>query len=271
MRGAWVLLIVAVVLAFGREAVAQPTGPACVAAYEKGQGDRQRGQLDEALREFETCSNDACPDLTKGDCVKWLAEVDAMMPTLSIVVQDDAGSDLASAKIYVDGELVKDGLDGKALAVNPGKHTLRVVVPGKPESKAELVVREGEKARRVEFRMSDAPDVKPSGGSISPATWVLGGIGAASLVGFAIAGGIGLAEKNDATCAPNCSDAEVDSIRTKFIAADVLLAVGLTTLAAGVVIGIVSYATSDDGANASARLELVGGPASAALAFTYDF
>ncbi len=275
MRGVLQLLfVIAVVFALGspREALAQPSGPACVAAFEKGQEDRQKGSLAEAMREFETCGNDACPDLTKGDCVKWLAEVDALMPTLSVVVQDDDGNDLASAKSYVDGELVKDGLDGKAIPVNPGKHALRVVVAGKPESKAELVVREGEKARRVEFRMSDAPAERAGGGSISPATWVLGGIGAASLVGFAIAGGIGLAEKSDATCAPNCSDAEVDSIRTKFIAADVLLAVGLTTLAAGVVIGIVSYATSsDDGEAKRARLVLVGGPANAAIAFTYEF
>ncbi len=268
MRGVWLLLFVVVVLGFGREATAQPTGPACVAAFEKGQGDRREGRLAEALREFETCGNASCPDLTKGDCVKWLAEVDAMMPTLSIVVVDEKGTDLSGAQVFVDNVLVKDGLDGKSIPVDPGKHGLRVAVLGKPESIVEIVVREGEKARRVEFRMGGSVG-SSGGGSISPVTWVLGGVGAASLIGFGVLGGVGLAEKGDATCAPNCTDAEVDSIRTKFIAADVLLAVGLTSIAAGVVVGIVSFTSSSS--KDRARLELVTAPRSAGLAFTYDF
>lgn len=269
MRGVWwVLLFVLGVLGWGRDAAAQPSGPACVAAFEKGQGDRREGRLNEALREFETCGDAACPDLTKTDCVRWLSEVEALVPTLSVVVIDEKGADLARAKVFVDEVLVKDGLDGKAIAVNPGRHTLRVTVDGRPPSVVEIVVREGEKTRRVEFRMGGSE--ASSGGSISPVTWVLGGAGAAALIGFGIVGGVGLAEKGDATCAPNCSDAEVDSIRTKFIVADVLLAVGLTSLAAGVVVGIVSYATSGSSTE-RARLDLVVQPGALGLAFTLDY
>ena len=252
-------------LAVPLELQAQSDAEQCVQAYEDGQQARKRGELKKAAEAFTVCAAESCPDLTKSDCVQWLGEVEALRPTILLVLIDEQGKDVANAKVFVDGELHSESLDGKALALDPGPHKIRIVAAGKPELTEELVVREGDKLRKVELTLGAASGVSTSG-TISPFTWVLAGIGGASLVTFATVGGLGLAGRS---CAPTCTDDEVAAIETKFIVADVFLAVGLTSLAAGLVVGLVSGTA--ESTPAQAAISLHAGPGSVALGLDVSF
>lgn len=218
----------------------------CVAAYGDGQKARDEGKLRAAKAAFEVCAADACPDVTKKDCTIWHGEVEAALPSLSFVVKDAAGADVNALTVTMDGEALATRLDGKAIPVDPGTHTFRFEKAGEAPVVREVLVREGEKARKVEVVIGavagPTPGAGAGSGGISPATWVLAGVGGAGLVVFGVLGGLGLSAKSDAeaTCMPHCSDAVVDPIRAKFIGADVALSIGLASLAAGLTVGLVT-------------------------------
>jgi hypothetical protein len=223
---------------------------ACVEAYEEGQKLRSEGSLQAAKERFLICADPGCPAITKSDCTTWVSEVDQSQPTIIFAVTDREGKDVTSVRISVDGKLLLESLDGKAKPIDPGSHRIVVELDGEAPVERELVVREGEKNRKVDFSFApeQAGGAGSGGGSISPATWVLGGIGVAGIAVFATFGALGLSEKSDAetTCAPNCTDDEVGSIRTKFIIGDIGLGVGVASLAAAVIVGIVSASSGGD-------------------------
>ncbi len=251
-------------LLVGAPAISHAADPqACVEAYEEGQKLRSEGSLQAAKERFLICADPGCPAITKSDCTTWVAEVEQSQPTIIFAVTDRAGKDATRVRITVDGELLLESLDGKAKPLDPGSHRIVVELEGEAPVERELVVREGEKNRKVDisFAPQDA-GAGSGGGGISPATWVLGGIGVAGIAVFATFGAMGLSEKSDAetSCAPNCSDDEVDSIRTKFLIGDIGLGVGVASLAAAVVVGIVSASGGGDEV-ASLPVRIGGAPA----------
>jgi hypothetical protein len=69
---------------------------------------------------------------------------------------------------------------------------------------------------------------------VPTAAWVLGGVGAAALgsfVGFALSG---RAKENDmmSSCAPYCSQQDEDTMRRRYLVADISLGVSLVSLGA---------------------------------------
>lgn len=219
----------------------------CVEAYEEGQKQRASGSLKASLDLFRVCAEPDCPTATKKDCATWVGEVEASLPTVVLAAVDAQGNDLVDVRVKVDGQLLVTKLDGKALALDPGKRVLVFERDGASALTREVVVKQGEKDRKIEVAWApagkqDEPEPTSGGFSVSPGTWVLGGIGLAGITVFGVFGGLALSEKSDAaeTCAPNCSDSAVSSIRTKMIVADVSLAVGIASLGAAVVLGVIS-------------------------------
>jgi hypothetical protein len=219
----------------------------CVEAYEEGQKQRASGSLKASLDLFRVCAEPDCPTATKKDCAIWVAEVEASLPTVVLGAVDGDGNDLVDVRVKVDGQPLVSRLDGKALALDPGKRVLVFERDGAPPLTREVVVKQGEKDRKIEVAWTavgkkDETEAEGGGIAISPGVWVLGGIGLAGLTVFGVFGGLALSEKSDAkeTCAPTCSDSAVSSIRTKLIVADVSLAVGIASLGAAVVLGVVS-------------------------------
>jgi len=235
----------------GAEAVKQ----ACVAAYDETQNARQQGALRSARDKALSCSQEACPAIVKKDCAQWLGELESALPTVSLAVKDPAGQDTTAARVFLDGQPLADRVPAAAIAVDPGEHTFRVEIDGKPPIERKIVLREGEKGRIVEFAFGET---EASGGASEPpgaadqgnagipiASWVLGGVGVVGIGLFATFGAIGLSEKSDAEdpatgCAPNCTDDEVSSIRGKFLVADISLGLGVAALGAAVVVAFVS-------------------------------
>lgn len=231
---------------------------ACARAAEAGQVQQRRGNLVEALAQFRRCAQASCPPLVAADCVRFAHQTEASLPTLVFSASDAQGRDLIDVTVRIGATVVAQRLDGRALALNPGTYLLHFETAGLPPIETRVVIVEGQKARRVAvvFRK---PDAASGGGSGPPLlSWVLGGVGAASLGGFAYFGLSAKAERDDleATCGvtSTCTDDQVDGFQDKALVADVLLGVGLVSLtAAGAY-----WALSDDESEAATEPITVG-------------
>jgi hypothetical protein len=81
---------------------------------------------------------------------------------------------------------------------------------------------------------SDSPaEPATRGRGVPPVSIALAAVSGVAAVSFAYFGLSGRSDVSDlrATCAPNCSESQVDSARTKLIVADVSLGVGVVALA----------------------------------------
>ncbi|WP_437774840.1 hypothetical protein [Sorangium sp. So ce1097] len=259
---------------------------ACFTASEEGQRLRDEGRLREARARFIACGAAACPALVRSDCAGWLSDVTARVPTLILSAQDDNGQDVADARVTIDGAPLAARLDGKAVEVDPGEHVLRFEREGSAPVALRLVVREGEKLRRVSARLARPAAPGRGAGAAGAGVVAPREDGAASppasapllpiaLGGVAIAGGVayaalGLSARADAdrlrtTCAPRCAEADVDAVRTKVIAANVAFGVGVAALGGAAAALLLRGAAPAAPAAAAVHVVPLPGGAAAAL------
>ena len=263
----------AVVASFASNASASDEKQVCVRAVERAQVDRLDGKLRAAREGFVTCARAVCPDAIRQDCTRWVAEVDASLPTVVIDAAWADGRDVAGLVVTLDGHPLADAASGRAVTLDPGAHAFRFELPGAEPVETRNVIREGEKNRilRVVFRpvtstasapattaappsdTSPAPVVavpwrSPSAAErgtratrrlIPTSAFVVGGFALAGFGGFAYAGlsGLGQLDRLRATCAPSCAPSVVHSARNAILVGDIL---GIEALvAAGVTAWIV--------------------------------
>lgn len=214
---------------------------ACVTAADDGQRLRDTGALTAARASFVACAAARCPALVRESCEAWLSELDARLPTVVLGARDAAGNDLSNARVTLDGREIPRGLDGHAIAVDPGPHDLVFTAPGHRPASQHLVVREGERLRPIVVALSAEPPARSR--SVAPLV-VSGVVAAIGLGGFAALGLIGQHDKRalEDTCAPSrtCARDDVSAARTKLLLADVSLLVGIGGAAAFAVL----FATS---------------------------
>jgi hypothetical protein len=232
----------------------QLTDESCAAAYERAQEHRRLGRLIRAREQLLACSQTSCPGFVVNDCRKWFDEVDTALPTVAFAVRQ-GGRDLEAVRVYRDGVLLTSRLDGRALPVDPGKHTFTIDVPGAGRRTIEALIVEGKKNRLMEVELASAVTASSAGarpvtpGPASPevlaraqvatrpapsvATWSFAAVGAAGLAGFAGFGLAGWREERNMRdrCAPLCSSSEVNGVRRTYMLADVSLGLGLGSLA----------------------------------------
>ncbi len=119
----------------------------CIGISEEGQRQRADKKLIAAKDLFDSCSKDACPKIVRDDCVGWVKEVEALLPSVLFVVRDSNDKDLQTASILIDGSSSHIA-DGTAVPLDPGTHALKVTA-GARAQELSLIVLEGEKQRRV--------------------------------------------------------------------------------------------------------------------------
>lgn len=183
MWGRALLLGVAVSFWAG-SALADPA--TCTTAAERGQKERASGKLIDAHRAFQECSAAECS--AANDCATWAAEVLAATPTIVVDAKDEAGHDVGDATLTIDGAVVATQLDGKAIPVDTGPHTIDVM-PNQGGSRVthRFIAKEAEKARLIRLVVPAAP-AAPAGSGASEASehtvfpWIVVGIGAAVFV-----------------------------------------------------------------------------------------
>jgi hypothetical protein len=160
--------------------------------------------------------------------------------------------------LNIDGEVVQEELDGRALAVDPGERLFRFEAPDGRLVERRVMILEGVKNRVIEASLKPLvkapPPAPPSAGpsevgSGPPAAfWIAGSLGVAGVAAFAIVGGIGVSRENTLRddCAGSCAEADVDAVRRLYIAADVVGGVGIASLIVATVIGIVDLVDDDE-------------------------
>jgi hypothetical protein len=220
----------------------------CVSSYGEAQRLRRDGKLREAREQLILCSQVSCPASLRNECVPWLSEVEATMPSIVVEARDLQGRETSAVKIFVDGKLLAERADGRSIDIDPGEHSVRYELDNKSIEDT-VVVREGEKARKVRVDFSKLAAAPPTSSSsaaplLAPpqepkperkqpiAAYALGGVGALALGSFAIFGLSGKSKQNDlmSNCAPNCAQSDVSTMRTRYLIADISLGVGVVSL-----------------------------------------
>jgi hypothetical protein len=228
---------------------------ACIAASTDGQTLRNRGALLGARDRFLACARDACPEVVRSQCARWLADLEQRTPTIVVRAQDATGRDRADASIAIDGAVAK--LDGHPVPLDPGEHVLTVTIDAQKKSEKLLVV-EGERTRVVVVRLdaapaapvNEAPPAEPPSRSVPLGAWIVGGVGIAAIgggVAFALAARSDLDALN-ASCSPHCTDAQTHTGRTHALLADILFGVGGVAIAGAVVWAFVLPSSSPSSA-----------------------
>jgi len=252
----WFLALIASLVLAPRTLHAEPD-KRCLAEYESGQRTRLAGDLLAARRSFIICAQATCPEIVNTDCAQWIRELDEQIPTVTAAARWSDGQDVATARVLIDGSVVAKQLDGKPIAVNPGRHRIAIEARGKRVERT-FVASAGERSRvirltleRVEVR---EPETKgPTALDVVP--WVLAGVSVAALIGFtvlAVKGNDDVEELRE-TCAPYCARGSLDPIKRDFLIADVLLGVGIAAAIGSVTLFVIGASVSDKSASLSFR------------------
>jgi len=230
----------------------------CVSAYEDNQILRRGGELLAARDKLLVCAQSQCPEAVRADCMQWLDELQRSIPTIVVAARDVSGADTTSVRLFIDGALAAESLDGRPIALDPGAHDLRFE-HGDERIDQKVVVQQGAHERAIV--VSFAPETPPAAAPVSPPppdvaeepgppalAFVLGGLGLAALGAFAGFGLVGRSEAGDLndTCGPTrtCAESDIDAARTKLIVADVSLGVGVVSLGIATTL-LVLHATSE--------------------------
>jgi len=230
----------------------------CTAAHEAAQLHRKADALFEARRELQSCSRSECPELVRADCAKWLKEVDAELPALTIDARTSRGARIHDVRVLLDGEVVAERSSGEPLIVPVGEHVVRVEHAGAPPIERRMTFERRRKdarmrvtfdvaAPRVPKQRAPRPDPEPrapDGEGPTPAAWIVGGVGIVGLglfAGFGIDGLIRRNELDDIACKPSCPAEDVATIRRDFLVADVALGIGAASMAAAVILLAVTW------------------------------
>jgi hypothetical protein len=241
--------VLAALLAWGPEAHGQADKRACLATYVEAQSHRQEGRLIAARAAAVTCGSDSCPPILRNDCVTWLRELDASIPTVVLSASSGDGHDVTDARVTVDGQALVARTLGEAIAIDPGEHVMACEADGYERVATRLVVAQGAKNRAVHFdlqplsgavrRSLPAPTV---GRPIRPATYVLGAVG---IVGLAVWGAVGASAfwgspsvQTLDRCKPNCDPGDRSDVQRKLDVADVAGGTALVALGAALVLYI---------------------------------
>ena len=222
---------------------ADPTKQQCVEANERAQALREQERLEAARNELAVCLATSCPGPVRQDCADRITEVDRAIATLVFDVTDTSGRDLTRVALLVDGKPLASPLDGAAVAIDPGTHELTFVARSGSRLTEMLVVREGEKGRRVVVQLEAATGLDP-GRTRRIVGFGLLGAGAAGLIVGGVLGFVAKSTYDRAVsddCGGNparCTHAGVSQIGTAhaqatgstaaFIIGGALLAGGVT-------------------------------------------
>jgi hypothetical protein len=232
------------------------TAAACIEANEAAGPLKQAGKLREARASLRLCSSDSCPIAVRKDCIAGATQLDVDVPTITFSVQGPDGNDLATVTVKLDGQLLLDHLDGKAVDVDPGSHVFRFEAPGLPPIEKTIVVSQGVKNRQEQVTLGEPrrpvvavvvpppPPTPPQQSKLRSNGILVAGGGLIALAGGAVAGLVATLEwsaakdacgsKFPATCTnPSLASSDRSATVTAGTVADIALGVGGVALVTG--------------------------------------
>lgn len=247
-RATALALLSLAVIAPERARAQTPARKACIAAADEGQKLRDDGKLTAAREKFITCAAKGCPAVIAKECTQWLEDAERETPSVTFRALDEQGKELLDVQVSIDGAVVAQSIEARAIPLDPGEHVLRFERRDGTSVEGKVLLRPGEKNRILELAFQPAaepakaePPPPPDPGPAPPPARkleipLLGWVGA----GVAVAGGVTAAvfaiSANDdesrlrSTCAPACPESERDAIDTKVLLANVGLGLGVAGL-----------------------------------------
>lgn len=229
----------------GLAAASEVTVDECVAAHEEAQVAQAQVRLLEARKILLTCSNENCPSVVRSDCANWYTRNNTDIPSL-IFTARKGENDILDAKIFINGELLPDALDGREKEFNPGRYSVRIEMEGEEPQEKQILVSKGQRERVVLFTFKIPEEELPPGmimgpGQIpiekpipmhrplQPITLILAGAAVASVGVGAVFGVLGKKQlqKFEGECAPYCVDGEEKKVDKKLLIADIGFGAGV--------------------------------------------
>jgi hypothetical protein len=282
--------------AFASPARAEPLDEKeiCASAFERGQELELAGRLNDARAAFVRCAAATCPLVLTPPCLKAAQRLDGEIPSIVIAARSSEGEEVSDARVLIDGELRAERLDGRALALDPGPHRLRIERLGSPAAEREIQIRVGERNRLIEVSFADPRAAEPALGPAAPkpapeqpspkstsktpalVALAVGGVGVS--VG-AVAGALALSNKLDldracptrATCDPS-RGGQIAAMKAQSTVSTVGFVAGAAGIALGVVLFVFVLREPDDpgasggpGPSAAAGARIALGPGSIEL------
>ncbi len=247
------------------QAPAQRSIEVCASASEAAQSLHNERKLRAARDQLIVCSQPSCPAVVRRDCDDLLSQVDAAMPTLVLSLEDALGRDVIDARVRLDGAELPGLLEGRAIAVDPGPHTLRIERNGAAPLDQPFVVREGEKDRVLVVQLPgpSAPargDTRaalppappagpaPSGVAVPWTAFAAAGVGVAALGAFGYLAVTGQSDYDRCAGPAGCPQGDVDALGQKRLFAWSALGVAVVASAVATWIFVHSGAAARPGA-----------------------
>lgn len=232
----FVALVLASLVCAPRLAAADDTDR-CVNAAEEAQRLRRDGHLRAARESLVACARETCPGPVRADCKKWLGEVEADLPTVVVRALEDDGRAISDVRVSIDGAVVLERLDGRAMSVDPGERVFRYERTGRPPIEQRVLVNQGEHDRLVSVVLP-APSA-PASAASTTGPWLLGAVGAVALGAGAYLWIKGRSDRSFlySTCGVThaCSSSDVDAAKAKVLAGDITVAAGVVAIGAAAV------------------------------------
>ncbi len=227
-----------------------PNQQQCADSYVNAQTMRRDGDLMGAREQLLVCASQTCLAAVQKDCAQWLTEVESSLPTVVFEVE---GADVKDVHVAVDGQPVdEDAHAGRAVSLNPGKHTFKFTFPDGTTSEKTVTLLEGQKNKAVKAgakldTSAGGPDIEDTPGgddeqgaaSASALPWAFVGLG---VVGFGVATGFWLDasskldDLDSSGCAPNCASSDRDAIEQSRLIGDIGFGVGVVSLGVATVL-----------------------------------
>jgi hypothetical protein len=214
-----------------------PEKSACVEAHASGQELRLAGQWVLAARLFQTCASTVCPTAVTADCKVWYDEIHQLTPSIVIAALTAEGVDTVDATLSIDGKVVAERIPSVAVDLDPGEHMVRVQHARWRAVERHIVLREGEKDRRVVLRFSAPPRATSSS---TPALGVLaiagGSVALVTGLTFGVLGKTREDELADSPCGRTgtCAHHDVDVVRERYWIGGIGAGIGIAAIALGV-------------------------------------
>ncbi|HKO50861.1 MAG TPA: hypothetical protein VJV79_24290 [Polyangiaceae bacterium] len=290
-------------LAFAQSG-ATSTGQAtreCARAYENSQEYRAAGAISNARLEFERCRRDDCPAFIRSDCTRWSREAEAEQPTIIFSAKRSA-RELTDVRVSTGARVWIERLSGRAVELDPGEYDFRFESAEGDVVVQHALIQLGNKDRLVQVQFAQSaqaasavaplampPQILPQAGSTARAPkeqaaaapisqgprvlpWVLLAVGAASVgtgAGLGVWGRSDEAQLRD-SCSPNCTDAQVQPVRTKYLLSNISFGLGLLSLSAAAYL-FLRRPDSEPAAGATVPVTVVAGPSGVQAAYGARF
>jgi hypothetical protein len=218
----------------------------CARQHETAQVERMADHLQQARDALLACAHEQCPSVIRSDCITWLEEVRALIPTVVFEALGDDGL-LTDVEVKLGDRIVLSRLDGRPTEMPVGLADFTFTGSSGEQKTVRILLRQGETNRIVsaDFRTPPAPPPAKEPPPRAPemvktrpipnAVWLLGAGTLVALGTGVTLGTVAKAKEGEAgnSCAPDCASGVVSEIKDFALAADiafgVTIALGVTT------------------------------------------